>query len=508
MTDFFKIQSVKLTAAFSIILSFLLGVINMGFDWTDNVTFSVDTAAPGKVIGNKVSNCNLWSLNGLLGDIKINELADSTKFTDYIQLMTATGGNADRDLFLNPEDRTVLDDYDFAPLLAACMKILDLGAKPDIITGAVPLKLTTNPVMGVFGVNVYPPDDFEQYYTYMSAIAQALVDKFGRDEVLTWHFGVLTEYENKDWFMAKSGKSEDSMVAFCKLYDYTIAALQAKIGKNIFVGAHSMTVAEGLWDERDFIEHCANGTNYKTGEKGTRVCFLSASFYDSKPGKYGDLTLPATIEILRQKAESVGLNDLIYGVDEGRILSGTKGSSAADLNLRMCGFTYQAGYDARLIKQMVDNDIDYFSSWGYTTNGHWGGLPTVSFHVAERFSQMVGSNIVAVKSKAVNLQRAEIQAVAGWNSQTETLHIMAYNFKNLVEYKSSADMKFSIKLPQLNGKTVSVTKYIVDDNSNFFDDWQKDRKTYNITDDCFTWSPDDPALDTQTTLTAQWARDI
>lgn len=480
----------------------------MAVNCVNHITFSIDSSVRGAVIGNKVSNCNMWSLNGMLGDININESADSTRFTEYIQLMTATGGNADRDLFLNPSGRTVLDDYNFSPLLSACRKILDLGAKPHIKTGAVPLKFTTNPVMGVFGVNVYPPDDFEQYYTYICAVAQALVDEFGRDEVLTWRFGVLTEYENKDWFMAKSGTPEDSCIAFCKLYDNTIAALQDEIGQNVFVGAHSMSVAAGLWDERNFIEHCANGTNYKTGEEGTRICFLGTSFYDGKPGEYGSSTLPETIAVLRQKAESVGLNSLIYGVDEGRILSGTPGKVASDLNLRMCGFTYQAGYDARLIKQMIDNDIDYFSSWGYTTNGHWGGLPTVSFHVANCFYDMAGSERVSVKKCTANLLGAEIESVAGFDTQTNTLRIMAYNFKNKTDYKYPADLKFKIKVPQFDGKTVNITKYTIDDSCNFFDDWQNDRKTYGITDDCFTWSPDDPALDTTTTLTVQWARDL
>ncbi len=506
---FFRIfRLFKPASIMALIVSFVMGVLGMAVNKTIDVEFTVDTRERGTIIGNKVSNSNLWSLNGLLGEISIDDTADATTFTEYIQLMTATGGNADRDLFKNPLDRTVLDDYNFSPLIAACGKILALGAKPHIKTGAVPLKFTTDPVLGVFGVNVYPPDDYEQYYTYISTIAQALVDEFGRDEVLTWRFGVLTEYENKDWFMAKSGTPADSKTAFCKLYDYTIAALMDIIGENVFVGAHSMSVAEGLWDERDFIEHCAIGTNYKTGQTGTRICFLNTSFYDSKPGEFGDLTLPETIGLLREKAESAGLNHLIYGVDEGRILSGTRGAVAGDLNLRISGFTYQAGYDARLIKQMIDYDIDYFSSWGTTTNGHWGGLPTVSFHVADRFHAIAGAERAAIKKCFLNLPQAEVDAVAGWNSETGTLHIMAYNFKNKLDYPYSADMSFNINAPQFDGSSVLVTKYTVDDHANFFDDWQLDRKLYNITDDCFTWSPDDPAVDTSTTLTAQWARDI
>jgi hypothetical protein len=114
----------KLIGIFAFILTFLFGVIGMVVNTTFPAEFSIDTSAPGKVIGNKVSNINLWSLNGLLGTIDINETADANRFTEYMQIMTATGGNADRDLFVNPNDRTVLDDYDFSSLLQACHKII------------------------------------------------------------------------------------------------------------------------------------------------------------------------------------------------------------------------------------------------------------------------------------------------------------------------------------------------------------------------------------------------
>ena len=76
------------------------------------------------------------------------------------------------------------------------------------------------------------------------------------------------------------------------------------IGEDVFVGAHSMTVTEGLWDEESFILHCGKGINYKTGERGTRVCFLSGSFYDSTPGEFtSGYDLPGTINCLKAAAE-------------------------------------------------------------------------------------------------------------------------------------------------------------------------------------------------------------
>lgn len=68
--------------------------------------------------------------------------------------------------------------------------------------------------------------------------------------------------------------------------------------------------------------------------------------------------------------------------------------------------------------------------------------------------------------------------------------------------------RFRINVPQLEGKTVTVTEHLVNDDCNFFDEWCADRVKYNITDDCFSWSPDDPVLESKTTLSAEWAREL
>ena len=259
--------------------------------------------------------------------------------------------------------------------------------------GNVPIKFSKDATTEIgFGMNPYPPDDFDVYYNYIHALATELVKEFGKEEVLTWRFGVMTEYENAAWFFAGEEDPEASAEAYCKLYDYSVAALQDAIGEDVFVGAHSMTVTEGLWDEAEFIKHCGEGTNYKTGKKGTRVCYLSSSFYDSVPGEYTDgKTLPESIEYLRETAESVGLNDLIYGVDEGRILEGnSSGADSSELLTRTCGYTYQAAYDARLTAQMFNNDIAYFSAWSYLSNGFLQGNPTVSYHVAKNAAKFEG----------------------------------------------------------------------------------------------------------------------
>ena len=481
-------------------------------DLVNNYEFTVDASQSGRVLSNPASNVNIWSIDGNpFVNQKNNEEYDIFDFVNYVQFMQCTGGNAERDLFLDPLDRTVLDDYDFTVLIDNCRGVLELGAKPMLKLGSVPLKYSAKANTDAeFSTNIYPPDDYNVYYNYIAAISQALVDEFGRDEVLTWRFGVMTEYENASWFMANGGDPEESAAEYCKLYDYTVAALTDVIG-DVFVGAHSMTVTEGLWDEEIFIRHCAEGTNYKTGEKGTRICYLSASFYDSTPGKYtSGKTLAETINYLRSTAEKYGLNNLIYGIDEGRILCGnTSGAGDDQLLSRTCGYTYQAAYDARMYRTMFMNDINYFSSWDYLSNGLLDGNPTVSYYVAANAAKFGGARLAQTeKTRRGFVPKAEVDAVSAFNNETNTLHIMAYNFKNKVDYTAPADLEFTVRAPQFAGKNVKITAYVIDDDCNWFDEWQQDRITYGIGDDCFGWSPDDPVVDNPTTLSDPEAREI
>ncbi|MBR5627475.1 MAG: hypothetical protein IKW74_07650, partial [Thermoguttaceae bacterium] len=369
-----------------------------------------------------------------------------------------------------------------------------LGAKPHI-KFSVPIKYVNDYKAGVFNTNVYPPDDWDGYYQFIRALAKNLVDKFGREEVQTWRFGCLVEFENADWFRAKSGDPEETKEAFFKLYDYTVDGLIQEIGPDVFVGAHAMACSEGLWDERELLDHCAHGTNYKTGETGTRICFMAASFYDVKPGVLCPLSLPTVIQRLRERAENVGLTNLIYGVDEGRILGSTKGRDATDLVHRIVGQTYQAASDARLYTQMTENDIDYFSSWTYSTDSPWNGYPTVAWHVANNFSKFRDAALLPINKEEQLAPQVETEAVAGFDAVQNTLHLMAYHFKPEFHFQGTLQTTFTVNVPQFKGQKVSVETFLIDDSNNFFNDWLRDRETFGIDDQCFSWSPDSTAID-------------
>lgn len=501
-------KAVKIIAAI-LVVAMLCGGAAVFAAAKTSVKVEIDVSNLGDTVGNKVSNINVWDMGTQFYDPKKEENNDVFEFVKYIQLMQCTGGTYERDLFKNPEDTSVLDDYDFSRLVKNCRGILKLGAKPHLKLGSVPVKFSSNAENGGFDMNVFPPDDYEVYYNYIKAMAEKLVEEFGTDELLTWRFGCMTEYENADWFKSQDGDPQKSAESFCKLYDYTAAALCDVIGDGVFIGAHSMTVTEGLWDEEIFIKHVATEKNYKTGKTGTPIKFLSASFYDTKPGMFTKgKTLFETVEYLRTTAEKYGLVNLVYGIDEGRILYGNaKGKESDALFNRTIGDTWQAAYDARIYKTCIDNDIEYFSSWGYLTGGALSGYPIISYFVAQNTALFDGSKKAATKTSSIKkLVGVDADCVALYDEENETLRVMLYNFKNDVAYNKSVDFKLSINIPEFEGEEVKIIKKTVNDDCNFFDEWRDDRKKYNITDDKFNWSPDDPCIDSTVTLFDEEAR--
>ncbi len=491
----FAAAAAGITLLFSIILP-----------WINGAEYEINTADERYTVNAVTDTINVWSPYAFDADTQPDGENDVMSFVKYIELMSATGGNAELDPFVDPSDRTTKTDYDFSRIIGSCRGILNLGAKPLIKLGNVPMKLSAEPLIGAFGVNVRPPEDYNEWYRFICDYVGTLVDEFGLSEVQSWRFGLLTEFENADWFYAGDKDPELSKEAYCKLYDYTVKALTDTLGDDVYIGAHAMAATEGIWDEREFIRHCAEGTNYATGEKGTRICYLAASHYDGSVEASADMTPAETIEHLRSAAEEYGLYNLHYGIDEGRIYGGADGKDDRQLLSRAVGYNIQAAYDAKQYIEFAENDIDYFSSWGYTTGSSVWGYPSLSYYTAQCFAKMAGAKAVGITANASKLPKVETGALAA--KKDGTLYIMAYNYKQRIKYSLKSNTVFKINAPEFQGKTVEIKKYLIDSDANFFDEWQSDRLKYGILKNSFSWSPDDFALDSDTTLCGERAKKI
>ncbi|MDR2954730.1 MAG: hypothetical protein LBV43_06585 [Prevotella sp.] len=483
----------------SFLLLFLLSAKSLAYTFpvTDSIInrFSTRIDLSGPVIWNMADNMNMWGYadgwqnwHGIMEGEAEDYFSKQFPYVRYIQLMTAAGGSEDRDLFKDPLDRSVMDDYDFSPLVRACKNIVRQGLVPHLKLGNVPLKFSKNPrISKDFGVNVCPPDDYHQWHAYIKALVRSIVSEFGLKNVRGWRFGVVTEYENGSWFSVDDDpdKTRD---AYFTLYDYTVDAVEQVLGKNICIGAHSMTVSDGLWDERQFITHCAKGKNRCTGKIGTRLSFLAASYYDTSPGVESTRSLAETIGLLRETAEKEGFKDLFYGIDEGRILSGLDGKP---LIPRAIGQTWQAAYDARLYHRMLDLNIDYFSHWSYTSSGIDTGAPSVSAHTSGLFYKMAGSTRLPVKCEAENKKEGEeIGAIAGFDKERKKLYLLFYAYSDSVLHSGERPISCSVSGIESKIKRVNAVKTLISDDTNFFDEWQADCRLMGLTADDFPWSAD------------------
>lgn len=115
-----------------------------------------------------------------------------------------------------------------------------------------------------------PPKDYDKWYGLVSEFTRHLIERYGVEEVKGWYFELWNEPDISYWH----GTNED----FNKLYDYTAAAVKDVLPE-LRVGGPSVTTPTYRQNSAElldcFLNHCRNGVNYKTGEQGTPLDFLT-----------------------------------------------------------------------------------------------------------------------------------------------------------------------------------------------------------------------------------------
>ncbi len=113
----------------------------------------------------------------------------------------------------------------------------------------------------------YPPTDYKKWEELAYQWVKHCVERYGKEEVEKWYWEVWNEPDIGYW---NGNPKEES---FFKLHDYAIAGVKralptAKVGGPDVAGSGSQFF-------RHFLDHCINGTNFATGEKGTPIDFVS-----------------------------------------------------------------------------------------------------------------------------------------------------------------------------------------------------------------------------------------
>ena len=158
---------------------------------------------------------------------------------------------------------------------------IDRGMHPLVEIGFMPEALTTKAgpyahhwqpgdnYNDIYTAWTAPPKDYEKWAELVYQWVLHCIDRYGREEVLTWYWELWNEPDIAYW----SGSAEE----YCKLYDYTSEAVlralpEAKVGGPETTNPSSRNAAAFL---RTFLDHVVDGTNYATGRKGVHLDFIS-----------------------------------------------------------------------------------------------------------------------------------------------------------------------------------------------------------------------------------------
>ncbi|HEX5424749.1 MAG TPA: hypothetical protein VFW94_14465 [Candidatus Acidoferrales bacterium] len=152
-----------------------------------------------------------------------------------------------------------------------------LGIVPYVEIGFMPEALSTHPEPyrhhwpngPLFTGWTYPPNDYNKWSELIYQWVRHSIDRYGRNAVAQWDWEVWNEPDIGYWH----GTFEE----YCKLYDYTAAAVkralpEARIGGPATTGPAAPRAAQFL---RNFLAHCVSGKNYATGQTGAPLDFIS-----------------------------------------------------------------------------------------------------------------------------------------------------------------------------------------------------------------------------------------
>ena len=154
---------------------------------------------------------------------------------------------------------------------------LEAGAKPLVEIGFMPQALSAHPEPyrhywpkgELFTGWTYPPKDYDKWRELVHQLVTHCIVRYGRNEVAGWNWEVWNEPDIGYW--------HGSPGEYDKLYDYAVdgvrrALPEAKVGGPATTGPGVAKAAEYL---RQFLHHCAHGTNLATGKTGSPLDFIS-----------------------------------------------------------------------------------------------------------------------------------------------------------------------------------------------------------------------------------------
>lgn len=456
---------------------------------------------------------------------KFGELGDAPYFVRPHHLL-CTGNTAGEYKWgstnVYTEDENGNPVYNFETLDSICDALVESGNKPFFEIGFMPRDLADprradDPDKG-YEISCWyhrkdyqlkgwcmPPKDYDRWYDLIHAIVTHLVERHGRAEIEQWYFEMWNEPQSTGPYW--KGTYEE----FYKLNDYTEAALHAALPTARFGGPAVVDMCgrdhgegEGSRMLDQYLDHCKNGTNYKTGEKGTRLDYIT---WHVKGGGYrfdrlAEKQLPSVKSFVLQNQSGTdilkkyGYEGLEVVLSEADPDGWAAGGRFDNFNLNFRNTEYYASYIASSYKNtydlaeregmdirpqawafMFDNERCFEGTRTFTTQG----IDKAAMNLFRLYA-MLGEEKVALQSGrnldpvayADYFGTAEGPEIDGWATRKGdgSLQVLLYCHHDDWDVKESFDI--ALELGGLAAGTYEMKHYRIDgEHSNAYAEWKR-----------------------------------
>jgi xylan 1,4-beta-xylosidase len=374
--------------------------------------------------------------------------------------------------------------------------VVGSGCRPLVEIGFMPKDLSSRPepyrnsdTYKLDGGCFYPPKDYEKWAELIRQWVRHSAARYKNVEE-NWLWELWNEPDIAYWH----GTFEE----YCKLFDHTEKALHEVLPRAMFGGPHTAGTGRFL---RNFLEHCANGTNHVSGEQGTRLDYIG---FHTK----GGVSLHEG-HVRMNLGNQLRLHDRGFGVVAGfskyrdtPIIIGeadpdgcagcpsTKFPDRAYRNVPAYG-AYEVAtmkYSLDLAKRQKVN-LRGVVTWAFLFDGQpyfegFRSLATNGIHkpvlnAFKMLGQLAGDEVPLTSDGALGLDemlRTGVRGKPDINGMAVAgsgqVKILLWNYHdNLVEAKP-APMRVKVKLPESFGARGRLTHYRIDDtHSNAYTKW-------------------------------------
>jgi xylan 1,4-beta-xylosidase len=387
------------------------------------------------------------------------------------------------------EDENGNPHYDFSRVNRIYGEFVKRGLKPVVECDYLPRGLhksgQQNSVGNDEGMSVKNagPEDWDKWYDLLKAFTRNLVTTFGADEVRTWYFEVWNEPD---------GWKQADMDTFYKMYDVFVDAVTS-VDPELKVGGPA---CYHEWFLRNFLEHVVNGTNHVTGQKGTRIDFISYHLYGLSGGWLNSEPViqpqvqrftQTLLWISRLMENYKSLKGVEFHLNEWGMSSNFERSVAEHPDL-----VYRNNEESPLfLVKMVDCLYAIEDNYHFPTSMllYWGGswetekneffigyrdlltagnIPKPIQTGFEMLAQL-GDDRLEVKGPRIGLRTGVIAT----KSSDRSVEMIAYNYNETDDDLSVSD-KMNIKISGMPEGSYSVEEYSLDrTHNNTYRTWKK-----------------------------------